>query len=113
MANQVVPLNNQPTQTFEIALAVAGKTVRLNLTFRYNEMAGYWFMTIANQFKAVLLDSVPLLTGTWPAANILAQYQYLGIGSCYLINIGNAPMDYPNNTNLGTDFILIWSDPTV
>lgn len=113
MADQVIPLTTQPLQTFEIALSVGANTLRLNLTIKYNEMAGYWIMTIADQFSNTLLDSIPMLTGTWPRANILSQYQYLGIGSCYLVNLGNNPNDYPDNTNLGRDFVLIWSDPTI
>ena len=112
MANQLVPLSNSPLQTFGIALSVGSATIRLILTFRYNEMAGYWVMTVQDANANLLLDSVPMVTGTWPAANILKQYQYLGIGSCYLINIGNNPLDYPDDTCLGTDFVLIWSDPT-
>lgn len=112
MADQIVPLTTQPLQTFEIPLSIDGNTVRLNLTIRYNEMANYWVMTIADQYGNMLLDSIPLITGTWPAANILSQYQYLNIGSCYVINLGNNPNDYPDDTSLGGDFVLVWSDQT-
>jgi hypothetical protein len=112
MADQVVPLSTQPVQTFQIPLNVAGEVIRLNLTIKYNEMAAYWTMDITDSNNNPVLASVPLITGTWPAANILAQYQYLGIGSAYVVNVGNNPLDYPNNASLGNDFILIWSDPT-
>jgi hypothetical protein len=112
MSDQIVPLTTSPLQTFEIPLSVGTQTVRLNLTIRYNEMAGYWAMDVANQFGIAMLTSVPLITGTWPAANILGQFQYLNIGSAFVINVGNNPNDYPDQTSLGNDFILIWSDPT-
>lgn len=112
MADQIVPLTTQPLQTFEIALSVGGKTVRLNLTIRYNEMANYWILTIQDQYGNMILDSIPLITGTWPAANILSQYQYLGIGSCYIINLGNNANDYPDSNSFGSDFVLVWSDQT-
>ena len=112
MADQIIPLSNNPDQTFEIPLAVAGNTIRLKLEIKYNEMAAYWVMKISDQRGNVILDSIPLITGTWPAANILSQYQYLGIGSAYVINRGNNPNDYPDDSSLGTDFVLVWSDPT-
>lgn len=109
---QVIPLTTQPGQSFEVALAVNNITVRLQLTFRYNEMANYWVMTVVDVVAgAILVDNVPLVTGSWPAANILDAYQYLNIGSAYVINASNASVnDYPNATSLGTDFILVWSD---
>jgi hypothetical protein len=108
MSVQVIPLTTQPGQTFQIALSVNNTTVRLTLTFRYNEMANYW---VVDNNGNTILDNVPLLTGSWPAANILDAYQYMGIGSAYVINASNANVnDYPNATSLGTDFILIWGD---
>lgn len=111
MAIQQIPLTTQPNQTFEIPLDVNGTTIRLQLTFRYNEMANYWVMTVVGDGGSILVDNVPLVTGTWPAANILDAYQYLDIGSAYVINASNASVnDYPNASSLGTDFVLIWSD---
>ena len=111
MAIQQIPLTTQPNQTFEIPLDVNGTTIRLTLTIRYNEMANYWVMTVGDTNGNILVDNVPLITGTWPAANILDAYQYLGIGSAYVINASNASVnDYPNASSLGIDFVLIWSD---
>lgn len=111
MSAQVIPLTTQPGQQFQIALNVNNTVVRLTLTFRYNEMANYWVMTVADINGLLLVDNVPLVTGTWPAANILDAYQYLNIGSAYVINASNAATnDYPNAISLGTDFILIWGD---
>ena len=111
MSDNLIPLTTAPNQTFTAVLNVNNAILRLNLTIRYNEMATYWVMTIADQNNNVLLDSIPLLTGTWPAANILQQYQYLNIGSAYVINAGSQTLyDYPNITDLGTDFVLVWSD---
>lgn len=113
MADQIVPLTTQPNQTFQIALSVGNATIRLNLTIVYNELANYWTMTIADSNNNILLTSIPLITGCWPAANILSQYQYLNIGSAYVLNISNnTTNDYPNATSLGIDFVLLWSDPT-
>jgi hypothetical protein len=72
-------------------------------------MAGYWQMQISDVNNNVLIASAPLITGWWPAANILGQYQYMQIGSAYLLNTGNAPTDYPNSGNLNL-FSLLWGD---
>lgn len=109
--DQVIPLTNAPNQKLAVALSINGQTIRLNLTIRYNEMANYWVLTIADANNNVLVDSVPLITGTWPAANVLAQYDYLQIGSLFVVNVSNSYIfDYPNADELGTDFVLVWSD---
>jgi hypothetical protein len=111
MADQIVPVSSFPNQQFQVTLEVNGQVLRLNLTIRFNEMAGYWVLTIADTLNNILVDSIPMLTGTWPAANLLKQYQYLQIGSIYIVNNTNNPTtDYPNSTNLGSDFIMIWGD---
>jgi hypothetical protein len=106
---QRVPLDNSPNQTFRVTLNVDGKSLTLNLSIRFNSMAGYWVMTIWDASGNMLLDSIPLLTGEWPAANLLAQYGYLKIGSAFVISNG-APIDYPDSTTLGNQFELWWGD---
>lgn len=110
MADQLIPLDNSPNQTFQVTVAVDGKNVTFNVTLSYSEPAGYWVMNIKDAQGIDILDSIPLLTGEWPAANILGQYGYLGIGSAYIINASNTPIDYPGKPNLGSDFLLLWSD---
>lgn len=111
MANQIIPLTTQPNQTFQIALNVNNATLRLTLNINYNEMANYWVMTVSDSNGNLIVDNVPLVTGSWPAANILDAYQYLNIGSAYVINVSNSDInDYPNATDLGTDFVLLWGD---
>ena len=107
----LVPLDNSPNQSFETSLFVDGKSLRVALSFRYNEMAAYWVMKIADvEADRVLLDSIPLVTGQYPAANLLAQYAYLRIGSAYVIPVGGPELDFPSDTNLGTSFFLVWGD---
>lgn len=111
MSAQVIPLTTQPNQSFQVALNVNGATLRLALSITYNEMANYWIMQVVDAGGNILVDNVPLITGSWPAANVLNAYQYLQIGSAYVINVSNANVnDYPNATDLGSDFILVWGD---
>lgn len=108
---QILPTNVQPNQTLTANLSVDGAPLNLQLTLRYNEIAGYWCMTVQNAQGTVLLDSVPLLTGNDPICNILYQFQWLEIGSAFVLNqTGALTPNYPNNTNLGTGFQLAWGD---
>jgi hypothetical protein len=111
MAAQIIPLTTTPNQTRTVTGSINGVNVSLMITLVYNRVAGYWSMTITNpNTLAIILDSIPLVTGDYPTGNILGQYAYLGIGSMYIFNIDNCPEDYPDNTNLGSDFVTIWYD---
>lgn len=109
MADQIIPLTSSPNQTFKVQLVVNGSPLTLNLTVSFSNMAGYWDLSISDVNGNSLVASVPLITGWYPAANLLAQYQYLKIGSAYLLNTGNALTDYPAANNLGA-FSLLWGD---
>jgi hypothetical protein len=109
MSNQVIALSNNPNQTFALQLTVNEASLTLNIALSFSYMAGYWQMTIYDAQGNLLLSGLPLITGLWPAANILSQYQYLNIGSCYLLNTGNAPVDYPGIDDIG-QFSLLWGD---
>ena len=67
-----------------------------------------WMIDIADQYGNRLVSSVPLVTGAWPASNILAPYDYLGIGSAFVINQSGGAADIPNASDLGSQFILLW-----
>lgn len=112
MSNQIVPLTNSPNQNFQVTLNVNNAILKLQLGISYNEFGQYWIMQIADNNGNILLADVPLITGTYPAANILGQYEYLQIGSAYMLNISNGTTanDFPNDSDLGSDFILLWGD---
>ena len=104
-----MPLASAPNQAFTAQLAVNGQPLTVNVALSFSEMAGYWQMSVSDSNGNLLLASVPLITGWWPGANLFAQYQYLNIGSAYLLNTGNATTDYPGSNNLG-QFSLLWGD---
>ena len=109
--SQIIPLTTAPNQTFTVSLSVDGATVDLGMILRYNEVARYWVLSIYDTIGALLLDSLPLITGSFPAGNILGQFAYLEIGSAYVINASQvASPDFPNNGDLGTDFVLLWDN---
>ena len=108
---QTIPLNNSPNQTFTSTLSVDGEPLVLGFVIRYNELAFYWLMSIFDQNGDLLLDNVALVTGNDPACNVLGQFAYLGIGSAFVINAsGDIAENFPNNSDLGTEFILVWDD---
>lgn len=110
MSDQIIPLTSQPNQSFSVTLQVDGAALTLNLVLAWSEMAGYWVMSIFDSNNNLLLDSLPLITGWYPAGNILAQYGYLKIGSAFVLNEGNSDSDYPGRADLGTNFVLLWGD---
>jgi hypothetical protein len=110
MADQIVPVTNAPNQVLTVPLSIDGTTITLKLRITYNEIAQYWVMGIADRLGNVLIDSIPLLTGVYPASNLLAQYRYLGIGSAFVINASGTPQDSPDKNTLGSDFVLVWGD---
>jgi len=111
MSQQLLPLNNAPNQTFVATLQVDGSPLILQLTLRYNDVAKYWATTISDQNGDLLLDSIPLITGDNPACNLLRQFDYLEIGSLFILNTtGSVSPDYPDNTNLGVGFVAVWGD---
>lgn len=110
MVDQVVPLTPVMNQSMSITLSIDNKNVTLGLTFIYNTPGGYWYMSITDDSGNMLLDGVPLVTGDYPAANILDQYSYLGIGSAYVVSTSANLDGIPSENNLGTDYYLVWSD---
>jgi len=106
---QVIPLDDSPNQSFKLSLAIDGTVKAFNVRLRYNEVAQYWVMTLLDAKNAVLLDSIPLVTGNVPSGNLLGQFAHLGLGSVFILDAsGREEPDFPDNTNLGTDFILVW-----
>lgn len=111
MAYSIIPLTNDPDQSLTVTIPVDGKNLTLKLRVKFNDTANYWVMTIIDPKTGnILLDNIPLLTGQYPAADLLGPYKYLGLGSATIVNAGNSQLDYPDSNTLGTDFQLAWGD---
>lgn len=116
MPAQIIPTSTSPNQDFDVSLSVDGGILQLHLALGFSEMAGYWVLTISDQKGNLILNSIPLLTGSYPAANILGQYGYLKLGSWYVINTSNLNedlQDYPRANNLSIDFNILVDDTAV
>lgn len=110
MSAQVIPVTSSPNQQFNATVQVDGQPLTLNFVILWNAMAGYWVMSVFDALNNLLVDSIPLITGWYPAANLLSQHIYLQIGSAYIINAGTSESDYPGISDLGTAFTLVWDD---
>src|SRR5579875_2338330 len=110
MSSVVVPITSGSNQSVTCTLPVNGANVTLTFQFTWNGQGGYWYMSITDNNGNLLLDAVPVITGQYPAANILRQYQYLNIGSAYLVPASNGLPDNPTFNDLGSDFLLVWTD---
>lgn len=110
MPSQIVPLTTLPNQTLSVTLAINGGTLTLLLTQSFNRVGGFWVLNISTAQNVPLVNSLPLITGDWPAGNILGPYEYLGIGEAFVINSNGAASDFPNDSNLGSGFVLLWTD---
>lgn len=108
----VVPLSTEPNQTFNCAIPIDGKNRALSFRLRYNDIAQYWNLTIIDaRTKETLVDAVPLMVGEYPAANLLEQFDYMGLGSAVIVKEGELQGEAkPNDTNLGSEYYLVWGD---
>lgn len=102
----IIPITSKPRNTFSCKIPVDGKNVTLVFTTRYNEIAGYWNVTVSDTNGLILINNLPML----PGQNILEQYSYLEIGSACIIPAHQMEDEYPNAENLGGDWLLVWSD---
>lgn len=102
----IIPITSKPRNTFSCKIPVDEKNVTLVFTTRYNEIAGYWNVTVSDTNGLILINNLPML----PGQNILEQYSYLEIGSACIIPAHQMEDEYPNAENLGGDWLLVWSD---
>ncbi len=120
MAQVVLPITAGTNQTFTSTLPVNGGNVTLTFTLTWNTPGDYWALTVVDASGTKLLDGMPVITGQYPAANLLRQYQYLGIGAAYLLPGSTTLPDNPTFDTLGTSatssaptFQLVWSDSSL
>jgi hypothetical protein len=107
-----IPVTSEPNQNFRCTIPIDGENKTFIFDVRYNSEAEYWTMRITDDLiSLMLIDSIPLLAGVYPAANLLEQYAYLNIGSAYIIKINpDIEEENPNSETLGSGFKLYWSD---
>lgn len=106
----IVPLTTSPNQSFTCTIPIDSKSITFNFFLRYNTQAKYWIMELYDNKMNAIIVSVPLICGL----NILDQYSYLNIGSAYVCKTDTTLVsDKPDDTNLGTTFLLVWGDTVI
>ena len=113
MSWHVIPLDTTPDQQFSVTVDVGGVNIPLILHIRYNTEGEFWRMDVTNgKTQKMLISNLPLVTGEYPAANLLRQHGYLGIGSCVMVkNTDMTEAEIPGLFDLGSDFLLLWGEP--
>jgi hypothetical protein len=107
MSTTLIPLDTSPGQTWQVSVPINGGVSQFQVTLQYNEVVQVWEGTFYDGNGNLLIDSLPLVTGT----NLFQQFGYLNMGSLYIVNAsGIASPDYPNDFDLGSDFQLLWGD---
>lgn len=104
-----IPLNNAPysEQTFKLNLEGGAKNIYIKLVLRYHDLYDLWTASVTNNATGeVLIDTLPLV----PGVDLLGQYQYLEIGHAYIVAATDTDLMQPDNTTLGSAFLLIWGD---
>lgn len=109
-AYRVVPLTNDPNQIFSVRLPVDDRNITLILRLRYNTVARYWVLGISDENDNALIAGLPLMANQYPCANLLRPWRYLRIGSLYLLASGKDATGVPTDTDLATEYTLIWGD---
>lgn len=90
MSVSEIPLSPE-NQAFSISLA--GKSFQMAVTWR----AAFWCLDIMDSSGADLIKGVPLITG----ADLLAQYDHLGLGFSLYVGCDNPANENPTETDLG------------
>lgn len=108
----IVPTSPAPDNTMSVLLDIDGDKKTYILRFRYNLIGEYWWMDIRDgTTNQMIASGIPLVTGDFPAANLLEQLHYKNIGKVVIVALTqNPPTEIPNVSNLGIEFAMVWGD---
>lgn len=104
----IVPITNQPNQSFEIIIPQGSSNIILGFFVYWNSIAGYWEMNISDAVGNSLITGLPLITGKAPVQNLLRQWAYLNIGEAYVVPISEDAPDWPGVDDWDVNFVLVW-----
>lgn len=77
----------------KFAITLAGQNFQMSITWR----AAFWCLDIMDSSGADLIKGVPLITG----ADLLAQYDYIGLGFSLYVGCDNPTNENPTQADLG------------
>lgn len=102
----IIPVTSTPNRKFSCKIPIGTTNKVLQFETQYNDIAGYWLMTISDEAGKILISCIPVI----PAQNILEQYAYLEIGNAYIMPAQTVTEQWPSESTLGTEWYLVWSD---
>lgn len=102
----IVPIKAIPNYKFSSKIAIDGKNITLGFELQYNELAGYWIVSISDIVGKYLIAGIAVV----PAQNILEQYEYLNIGSAYIMPAQTVKEQWPARYTLVNEWYLVWGD---
>ena len=109
-----IPIENIANQEFDLAVEADGRVISLRVHLNYNTEGGFWRMDISDGITGeALVCNIPLVTGEYPAADLMAPFQYMGLGSVMILQVSEdtySDGDIPDLNNLGTDYLMVWGD---
>lgn len=95
-----IPLSPTP-QAFSITLS--GVSYWLSIAYAAVDQGG-WSLDIADAQKVPVVNGLPLVTG----ADLLEQYEYLGLPGRLWVQTLSDPDAVPTFDNIGGDAKLLW-----
>lgn len=90
-------------QTFSMTISWEDKNRSFTIHQSWNEEAEYWTIDLYDGNYRPLIMGIPLLCGH----DLLEQYQYMQIGSLYIVNTGDPSIEQPSLMDIG-NFELLW-----
>lgn len=96
-----------PTGSLNQSFSIDLNGTSYRLTFRWNTINASWILDIADSSGNALVSGIAIITG----ADLLEQYDYLGIGGNLLAQTDHNPDAVPTFENLGSTGHLFYIAP--
>lgn len=112
---QIIPPPSSLNERKTVTVDVDESKHTLQLRFRFIETLGLWHMSIYNpRTGSCMAEYIPLLSGLYPASDLLGPFGALGIGSACIVPLVKVPITpNPSKTNFGSEYALVWGDRIV
>lgn len=94
------------------SLNIDGQSRQITVEYRYIPLYDYWTITVYDTPTSTLvIANVPLMYNEGEGQNLLSQFAYLGLGSCYVIKAVEQPTTpWPTGESFGVEYKLAWGD---
>lgn len=115
MALSLICNTDDANQLDRVVLDIDGENTVLFIKLRWHRKIQKWMMSIFDEENKPKVRNVPLVSSVdYPSANLLRQFDYLGIGVASVLPSINDPTTLiPSISNLGAnkEWGLVWGLP--